>query len=133
MVIWRKLVTTRFGTSDEVSISGRIYRQIQTSKGRGNGVNGAAIDAVVDMGFDGDLCLPIEVAIQLGLNLCDMIEVELADGTIKRELISTGEVKLGDKTKKVGIMLTESEEGLLGTQMFSRLGINFDEGMVKLE
>jgi clan AA aspartic protease len=96
-------------------------------------VNGVAIDAVVDTGFDGDLCLPIEVAIQLGLNLCDTIEVELADGTRKRELVFTGEVKLGDKTKKVGIMLTESEEGLLGTQMFSRMGTNFNEGTVKLE
>ena len=96
-------------------------------------VNGVAIDAVVDTGFDGDLCLPIGVAIQLGLNLCDTIWVELADGTRKRELVFTGEVKLGDNTKKVGIMLTESEEGLLGTQMFSRMEINFNEGAVKLE
>ncbi len=27
-------------------------------------VNGVAIDAIVDAGFDGDLCLPTEVAIQ---------------------------------------------------------------------
>ena len=96
-------------------------------------VNEVPIDAVVDTGFDGDLCLPIQVAIQLGLNLCGIIEVELADGTERRELVFTGEAKLGDKKREVGIMLTELEEGLLGTQMFSRLEIHFSEGTVKLE
>lgn len=96
-------------------------------------VNEVAVDVVVDTGFDGELCLPIEVAIQLGLNLCDTIWVELADGTRKRELVFTGEAKLGGKKREVGIMLTESEEGLLGTQMFSRLEINFDEGAVEME
>ena len=71
-------------------------------------VNEVPIDTVVDTGFDGDLCLPIQVAIQLGLNLCDTIEVELADGTKKRELVFTGEAKLGDNKREVGIMLTES-------------------------
>ncbi len=96
-------------------------------------VNEVPIDAVIDTGFDGDLCLPIQVAIQRGLNLCDTIEVELADGTKKRESVFTGEAKLGDNKREVGIMLTESEEGLLGTQMFSRLEINFNERTVKLE
>jgi len=89
--------------------------------------------AVVDTGFDGDLCLPIQVAIQLGLKLCDTMEVELADGTRKQELVFTGQVKLGDKTKKVGIMLTESEETLLGTQMFSYLEIDFEGKRVRIE
>ena len=96
-------------------------------------VEGIYINAVVDTGFDGDLCLPIQVAIQLCLKLCDTMEVELADGTRKRELIFTGQVKLGDRTKEVGIMLTESEETLLGTQMFSYLEIDFEGKRVRIE
>lgn len=96
-------------------------------------VNGLSVDAVIDTGFDGDLCLPIQVAIQLRLKLSDTMEVELADGTRKRELIFTGQVKLGDKAKEVGIMLTESEETLLGTQMFSHLELDFDEKRVMID
>ena len=96
-------------------------------------VDGLSMDAVVDTGFDGDLCLPIQVAIQLGLKLCDTMEVELADGTRKRELVFTGHVKLGNKTKEVGIMLTESEETLLGTQMCSYLEIDFEGKRVRVK
>ena len=44
-----------------------------------------AVDAVIDTGFDGYLCLPVQLAIQLGLELSGSIKVELADGSIKRE------------------------------------------------
>lgn len=40
----------------------------------------ARVDAVIDTGFSGDLCLPIEIAIQLGLELCGIELYELADG-----------------------------------------------------
>ena len=44
-----------------------------------------AVDAVIDTGFDGYLCLPVQLAIHLGLELSGSIKVELADGSIKRE------------------------------------------------
>ena len=37
--------------------------------------------ATVDTGFDGDLCLPTRLAVQLGLELIGELEIELADGT----------------------------------------------------
>jgi len=86
------------------------------------------VDAVIDTGFDGYLCLPLQTAIQLGLELCDTMKVELADGTIKKEMVFSGLTKFGDEVKKVRIMLTESRDALLGTRMFSYLEIDF-EGM----
>ena len=96
-------------------------------------VDGLSMDAVVDTGFDGDLCLPIQVAIQLGLKLCDTMEVELADGSIKQELVFSGVTNFEGEAKKARIMLTESTDALMGTQMFSYLEIDFDEKRVRIK
>lgn len=53
-----------------------------------------AVDAVIDTGFDEYLCLPLQTAIQLGLELCDTMGVEFADGTIKKEMVFSGVTKL---------------------------------------
>ena len=73
------------------------------------------LHALVDTGFDGDLCVPIAVAMTLGLELKDADYVELADGSIRRELIFRGTVRIGDLPPKEGeIVLTESEQPLIG-------------------
>ncbi len=87
------------------------------------------MDPVIDTGFDGDLCLPLPTAIQLGLELSGSIKVELADGAIKRELVFSGSIKFGEETKDVEITLTNSEDALLGTGMFSRLEIDWTDNM----
>jgi len=108
-----------------------------------------AMDPIIDTGFDGDLSLPLPMAIceipkeflinhdscwnrhlQLGLELSGSVEVELVDGSIKQELIFSGSTKLGEKTKNVEITLTESKDALLGTNMFSKLEIDFDGNKV---
>jgi len=49
----------------------------------------------IDTGFDGQLCLPTEVAIQLGLELIGRLFIELADGTRQRSLVFSGLVEIG--------------------------------------
>ena len=50
-----------------------------------------AIDALLDTGFDGDLCLPIAVAVPLGLELRYVAQSELADGSVvEDELVFAG-------------------------------------------
>jgi predicted aspartyl protease len=41
----------------------------------------AIVEGILDIGFDGILCLPISLADSLGLELIDVIHTELADGT----------------------------------------------------
>jgi len=91
------------------------------------------VNAVIDTGFDGYVCLPVQVAIQLGLELCDTMEVELADGTIKKEMVFSGLTKFGEETKKARIMLTESQQALIGTRMFSYLELDFANNKVVIE
>jgi predicted aspartyl protease len=96
------------------------------------GARRARIEAVIDTGFDGDLCLPLEIAIGLGLELKGVMNVELADGTIKRELVFAGTAKLGETARAIRIVLTEGPDPLLGTGMFSYLEIDFGARRVSL-
>src|SRR5438876_6942679 len=93
-----------------------------------------AVTAILDTGFDDDLCLPTEVAVTLGLSLISKETVELADGTEKRELVFSGSIRFLDRTRKVRIFLTDSKDTLVGTGLLSdcRLTIDFPTGKVML-
>jgi len=40
------------------------------------------VEGILDTGFDGFLCLPMPLAVTLGLELIDVVRTELADGTV---------------------------------------------------
>ena len=87
------------------------------------------LDALVDTGFDGDLCIPLAMAMPLGLELKDADYVELADGSTHRELIFRGTVRVGDYSPREGeIMLTDSEQPLIGAGLFEGLRLEVDYG-----
>lgn len=91
--------------------------------------------AVIDTGFEGDICLPVGLAIQLGLELYDEVEMKLADGSIKSALVFKGVVMLGEEQKTAEIILTESQDVLIGTGLFKdkRLTIDFTSKVVEIE
>lgn len=93
-----------------------------------------AITAIVDTGFDGHVCLPTRLAVQLGLELVGDISVELADGTLKKELVFAGAVRFFGVTREVRILLTNSEDALLGTSLFNHypISIEYPGGRVRL-
>jgi clan AA aspartic protease len=109
----------------------RAYADIQAV-----GLRGAqTVTAVVDTGFDGELCLPIEIAVGLGLELVGTEFVEYADGRIERELLFRGSVQFLGETKTIRIALTESEDALLGMALLKgrTLLIDCDTGGVRIE
>ena len=93
------------------------------------------IDALIDTGFDGDLCLPIPIAIQLGLELKGDEYFELADGSMKHELLFKGEAVWNDKGIPVEIALTESNDALIGVRLLKgkKLTIDFQGKFVIIE
>jgi clan AA aspartic protease len=93
-----------------------------------------AITAMIDTGFDGHLCLPIRLAVTLGLVLSGRQLVELADGTQKQELVFSGTIRFLGRKRKVRIYLTNSEDALVGNRLLAdcRLSIDFPTGKVKL-
>jgi len=94
----------------------------------------ALVQAVVDTGFDGEICLPTSLAIQLGLELRDVLSVELADGTIQEKLVFAGTVIWEKQERDVMILLTESEDTLLGIGLLreSVLEMNFPRQEIKI-
>ncbi len=63
------------------------------------------------------------------LELSDTMEVGLADGAVKKELVFTDLTKLSEEAKKARITLTESKDALMGTKMFSAK--RFDQTFLK--
>lgn len=93
-----------------------------------------AVEALIDTGFDGDICLPIEAAIQLGLELCGSQPIELADGTRKNELVFSGMVEVDADRREVEVILTQAKETLFGTGLLKGkvLKVDFEKKSVEI-
>jgi len=85
------------------------------------------LDAIVDTGFNGDLCIPITLAVQLGLILEYVHEVELADGSRKRVPVYSCDVELNGLKRRAEVILTDGTDALIGANMLktSRITINY--------
>ncbi len=88
------------------------------------------LTAIVDTGFDGDVCVPTGVAVSLGLELIGENQVELADGTVQKKLLFAGSVDFLGERRPVQIYLTDSEDALIGTSLLAdcRLVVDFPAG-----
>ena len=87
----------------------------------------AMIEAILDTGFDGALCIPITKAVPLGLELVDVWTSELADGTIlEDEPIFRGKVEWNGSVTDVDILLTKSADCLLGTVLLRGMEVRLN-------
>ena len=91
--------------------------------------------ALVDTGFDGAFMLSLPAALQIGLRLSNMVQVELADGSIKKEFVFEAKVIFDGETCPVEILLTSAEENLLGTALLRdrRLTMDFSRQLLTLD
>ena len=78
------------------------------------------IAASIDTGFTGYLMLSLPSALSIGLKLINVLPIELADGSIKKEFVFNGTVLFGKKKIPVEILLTSSEESLLGAALLQK-------------
>jgi clan AA aspartic protease len=97
--------------------------------------NKIKVPALVDTGFDGALMLSLPAALQIGLRLSNMVQVELADGSIKDEFVFEAQVILDGETVPVDVLLTSSEENLVGTSILHNqsLVIDFKKQIISLD
>ena len=82
--------------------------------------------ALVDTGFDGWVCLPTSIAIQIGLELFGLQVVELGDGSEIEELVFRGEVILKQERRDADITLTRSADALVGTGLLGDRVLTID-------
>lgn len=92
------------------------------------GLDSKTVSAFIDTCFDGYICLPTEIAVQLGLLLRACESFELADGSEKKELVFLGSAKFvnDDEEVPVEIVLTESRDTLVGIAMLSEMKMEVD-------
>lgn len=99
----------------------------------GGSQGSVALQAIIDTGFDGYLCLPVGVAEKLGLELTGRISTVLADGIKKEDLLFSGWVEFLGQRRTVEMCLTTAEP-LIGTGLLAscELAIDFSSGNVRL-
>jgi clan AA aspartic protease len=87
----------------------------------------AIVACIIDTGFTGFLCLPISLAVTLGLELIETTSTELADGTlVENELVFAGQAEWDGMIMDVSILLTRSEEALIGTAFLEGYLVHLD-------
>lgn len=93
------------------------------------------IEALVDTGFTDYLSLPRAYRKVLGLEPVGWYRFELADGRIVRTRVHLGRIRFHGRTHAVPIVLTRSQDALLGTQMFRgrKLIIRYARKLVRVD
>ena len=82
----------------------------------GKGDVEVALAGILDTGFDGFLCLPIPIAVPLGLELIDVSRAELAAGSIvEDDLVFAGKAEWDGPVVDIEILLTRAADVLIGT------------------
>ncbi len=84
------------------------------------------VEALIDTGFNAYIILPSLIATRLGLELTSVTWVELADGSVIRNSVFSGHTTFGGQSQEVEIMMTDSDEALIGTALLSNYKLTID-------
>lgn len=116
-------------------ISGRVNEQREAVVALQ--VTGLAdpVDAVVDTGFSGAVCLAREVAEELSLHPVGAEAYELGDGSMTQMNVYLIGVRWFDDERVVRAILTESRQSVIGTELLRgcRLEIDFAARTVSVQ
>jgi len=72
------------------------------------------IEALIDTGFNGELLLPLQIAIPLGLQLAGAAPYSLADGSISQQMLFTANIDWGTKKRTATVNVVNSDIALIG-------------------
>lgn len=91
------------------------------------GVRPSTIQALLDTGFTGHLCLATPVRRRMTLRRSGDVEMELADGRRVQQPAYIGEVTFDGQRRTVLVTLTRSADSLVGTSLLAgkRLRVDF--------
>jgi clan AA aspartic protease len=81
-------------------------------------VQGEAFECVVDTGFDGALILPAPIVESLRLPIVARLVFELVGGARMTADVALGEIKWLGEVRSVEVIISQSNDALIGTEMF---------------
>lgn len=91
------------------------------------------LDAILDTGFNGTLCLPNVFQPHCDLEVLGIETFELADGTLIQETLYLGQLLIDDTPYPVELLLTDTHRPLLGMQLLLDKVATFDLKTMRLE
>jgi len=93
------------------------------------------IEAILDTGFTGHLCLARRHRRLVKLSRVGDVETELADGTRITQAAYLGRVTFVAETREVLVTLTGTEESLIGTALLSgrKVLLDFRRRLVRID
>jgi predicted aspartyl protease len=99
----------------------------------GSGKRG--IDAILDTGFTGHLCLARRHRHLVKLTRMGNVEIELADGTRVTPTAYRGRVTFAGETREVLVTLTRADDSLIGTSLLAgrRVLLDFRRHSVRID
>ena len=98
--------------------------------GRGENI---PLEAILDTGFNGMFCLPKKYQEQCELSTLGLETFELADGSYVEEELYVGQILLNDIPYVVEMILTDSDQALLGMQLLENKVATFDLKRMRIE
>lgn len=76
------------------------------------------ISALLDTGFTGELQLPLQIAVPLGLKLVGVASYKLADGSVSKQMLFSASINWGTKTRLVtASVVMDAEDVLMGVSV----------------
>ncbi len=97
-------------------------------------VEGDSQECVVDTGFDGALILPASIAEGHAFPVVARLVFELVGGARMSANVALGEVEWLGKRRSVEVIISESNDTLIGTEMFggATLVVNYANRLVSI-
>ena len=81
--------------------------------------DGQTFECVLDTGFDGALILPSSIVESLNLPIVARLVFELVGGAQMAASVALGEIEWLGEQRTVEVILSESNDALIGTEMFA--------------
>jgi clan AA aspartic protease len=93
---------------------------------------GDSQQCVIDTGFDGALIIPARVAESLALPVVARLVFELVGGARMSADVALGEIEWLGKRRSVEVIMSESNDALIGTELFaeSKLVVDYSKSLV---
>ncbi len=88
--------------------------------------DGQSLDCILDTGFNGNLILPRSFVEKNSSSILFGVEVELAEGKIAEFGMTTIKIKWLDDEFPVTILVSESNERLIGTELLNNTVLEID-------
>jgi clan AA aspartic protease len=97
-------------------------------------VGGDSQECIVDTGFDGALILPASIAERHAFPVVARLVFELVGGARISADVALGEIEWLGKRRSVEVVISESNDALIGTEMFegATLVVNYASRLVSI-